>query len=229
MGLQFYFHFTLNDYAAENLEPGLPPLEARLETFRLLAERFGPDRVIWRFDPLILGGGIDVEGILARIEALAARILPHTKRLVFSFVDFYRKTKRNLGRLNPAYRPPTKEEAQILAAELVRRLAPLDVFSCAENLPGIRASSCIDPWLVKKLCPELATQILPAKVSASAQFSLLPLAGEPSREKLCGCIPAKDIGAYDSCAHGCVYCYACSSPASSRSKKVLRDVDSESL
>ena len=24
----------------------------------------------------------------------------------------------------------------------------------------------------------------------------------------CGCIPSKDIGAYDSCPHFCVYCYA---------------------
>ena len=52
---QYYFQFTLNDYAAEGLEPNVPPVAERIDTFRRLADRIGKERVIWRFDPLMLG------------------------------------------------------------------------------------------------------------------------------------------------------------------------------
>lgn len=229
LGLQFYFHFTVNDYIAEGLEPGLPPLARRMATFRRLSERFGPERLIWRHDPIILGAGLDVAVILERITRLAEQIAPLAGRMVFSFVDFYRKTERNLGRINPGFRPPTGEEAQMLADGLAK--LPLPVYSCAENLvhPEIRASSCIDPELVKKLCPDLAAELPGAKTQKAISLSLLPTAKDIPREKLCGCIPAKDIGAYNSCRHGCVYCYACNSKSSVLAKLAGMSVDSESL
>lgn len=229
LGLQFYFQFTLNDYEAEGLEPGLPPLAERIATFRILAKRLGPERVIWRHDPIILGAGLDVEAILQKIQRLAAQIASHTSRLVFSFVDFYRKTERNLGRIHPGFRPPTDEEATAIARGLAK--LPLPVYSCAENLAhtGIRPSSCIDPGLVKKLCPDLVQSIPTKKAPVAIPLSLLPSAQNIPREKLCGCIPAKDIGAYDSCRHGCVYCYACNSMGSVRAKLSGMDENSESL
>ncbi len=107
----------------------------------------------------------------------------------------------------------------------------LPVYSCAENLvhPKIRPSSCIDPELVKKLCPDLAAVLPAAKTQKALQLPLLPSAKDISREKLCGCIPAKDIGTYDSCRHGCVYCYACNSKNSVLAKLRRMNVDSENL
>lgn len=229
MGLQFYFHFTINDYIAEGLEPGLPPLARRIAAFRRLSERFGPERLIWRHDPVILGAGLDVAVILERITRLAEQIAPFAGRLVFSFVDFYRKTERNLGRINPGFRTPTKDEAKMLAEGLAQ--LPLPVYSCAENLvhPKIRPSSCIDPELVKKLCPDLAPELPAEKTQKALPLSLLPDVRDIPREKLCGCIPAKDIGVYDSCRHGCVYCYACNSKSSVLAKLRQVNVDSESL
>ena len=229
MGLQFCFHFTINDYIAENLEPGLPPLARRIAAFRRLSERFGRERLIWRHDPIILGAGLDVAVILKRITRLAEQIAPFACRLVFSFVDFYRKTERNLGRINPDFRAPTRDEAKKLAEGLAHPLLP--VYSCAENLvhPKIRPSSCIDPELVKKLCPDLAAVLPAAKTQKALQLPLLPSAKDISREKLCGCIPAKDIGTYDSCSHGCVYCYACNSKNSVLAKLRRMNVDSENL
>ena len=53
-GRQFYFQYTLNDYEEEGLEPNLPVLRRRLDGFRRLADMVGPQRVIWRFYPIIL-------------------------------------------------------------------------------------------------------------------------------------------------------------------------------
>ena len=52
---QYYFQFTLNDYVREELEPNVPPVAERINTFKRLADRIGKERVIWRFDPLMLG------------------------------------------------------------------------------------------------------------------------------------------------------------------------------
>lgn len=233
-GLKFYFHFTINDYRAEGLEPGLPPLAERIATFKELSERFGPERVIWRYDPIIFGPNLGGEATFARIAELGRELAPYTTKLVFSFVDFYLKTKRNLWRINPAFRAPDKDEAARLAQALATRFTSLSVESCAEYLAprGIKRSSCIDPALAVKLCPDLAAW-LPVNKKRSIQLSLMenPVGefADPGREKLCGCIPARDIGAYDTCGHLCAYCYACASGALARARMEALDENSESL
>ena len=52
---QYYFQFTLTDYVREGLKPNVPPVAERIETFKRLADRIGKERVIWRFNPLMLG------------------------------------------------------------------------------------------------------------------------------------------------------------------------------
>ena len=66
-------HYTLNDYVAEGFEPNLPPLDERIDTFRACAERLERDRVIWRFDPLLLTDRLDVGELLHRIGRLGDR------------------------------------------------------------------------------------------------------------------------------------------------------------
>lgn len=105
-GIRFYFQYTLNDYVRETLEPGLPPLSERIATFRELSRRIGRERVIWRFDPIVVGAGLSVGTVLARIRRLAAELAPHTDKLVFSFLDMYQKTRRNLKNLDGRLRPP---------------------------------------------------------------------------------------------------------------------------
>ncbi len=60
-GINYYFQFTVNDYALENLEPHVPSLSQRIDTFRALAEMVGKKRIVWRFDPLILTDALTVD------------------------------------------------------------------------------------------------------------------------------------------------------------------------
>ena len=109
---QYYFQFTLNDYVAEGLEPNVPPVAERIDTFRRLADRIGKERVIWRFDPLMLGmaagtkpgppaGDLSIDSLLRRIAAIGRQLKGYTEKLVFSFIDIaaYRKVQRNLAGL----------------------------------------------------------------------------------------------------------------------------------
>lgn len=225
-GRQFYVQYTLNDYEKEGLEPHLPALHRRLDDFRRLAEHIGPQRVIWRVDPLIVGGGLTLECLLDRLDRLGRVLSPWTEKLVFSFVDMYRRTAVGLHRLNPAYRAPTEAEMRQLAAGIAHlnngwphRLA---LATCAEALDlrdmGIHKNACIDADLIRRLCPQDA--LIQQELAPCRQASLLPgmvPAPAPRRDsgqrQACGCFPSKDIGAYGTCPHGCVYCYANPSPS----------------
>lgn len=246
-GLQFYFQYTLNDYERVCLEPGLPALEERVATFQELSERIGRHRVIWRFDPIILGPGLGVPNILERLHALAEKLAPHTEKLVFSFLDMYRKTRRHLKSLDARYRAPDEEEARQLAAGIAGintgLSRPLVLAACAEPLDlqsfGVEKNSCIDAGLLRRLCPDNAEiQRKYAGSGPQEQGSLLapgakaPASAAPKdtgQRPACGCAPAKDIGRYNTCPHLCAYCYANSSPAEVRRAMAAAESGAERL
>jgi hypothetical protein len=220
LGIGYYVQFTLNDYEADGLEPGVPPLEHRLETFRMLADRLGPERVVWRFDPLLTSPTLPIPELLRRIERLADRLRGLTRKLVFSFADIaaYRKVQSNLGKLGHAFRELTAEEMQEVASGLrdIAGRAGLELATCAEALDlsalGIAHNRCIDDDLLARLYPEDAQ--LMAHLGRG-QDDLFAVAGTAKKDagqrKECGCIVSKDIGAYNTCPHLCTYCYANSS------------------
>ncbi|MBD5646842.1 MAG: DUF1848 domain-containing protein [Desulfovibrio sp.] len=244
-GIRFYFQYTLNDYEREGLEPGLPPLSERIATFRQLSERVGRQRVIWRFDPIVMGAGLGVETVLARMRQLATALAPYTEKLVFSFLDMYKKTQRNLGSLDASLRAPTGPEACQIAegiAEINAALPrPLRLATCAEELDlqrfGVEKNSCIDFGLLCRLCPENENiQRIYGASATQKQGSLLTPPGRSGRpvkdtgqRKACGCAPAKDIGSYNTCLHLCAYCYANSSKAAVLREMGSRDSNSERL
>lgn len=94
----YYFLFTLNDYDAERLEPHVPCIDKRIDTFIRLSRRIGKGRVVWRFDPLVLSDRISVSVLLQKIQEVGDPVAPYTRRLVISFVDIekYGKVQRNL-------------------------------------------------------------------------------------------------------------------------------------
>lgn len=236
-GYQYYFHYTLNDYEREGLEPRIPELAQRIATFRKLSARIGRHRVIWRFDPLIMGNTLTVESVLERIQRLAEQLAPYTEKLVFSFLDMYKKTEVNLKRVDPLLRSPDEEEALRLAegiAQINKHLiTPLRLSTCAEKLDvsflGIEHNACIDPDLLLRLCPaSRELRKVYEKRASSRQGSLLPRAGscgvgavkDRGQRSACGCAPSKDIGRYATCPHLCAYCYANRSKA-----EVLRGIN----
>ena len=88
-GLSYYFQFTVNDYEEERLEPHVPPLSERLTTFKDLSQRLGKERVIWRFDPLILTSESTVDTLLKKVEKIGENLHPYTEQLVFSSPIFH--------------------------------------------------------------------------------------------------------------------------------------------
>ncbi len=201
LGHRYYFQFTLNDYP-EVLEPGLPPLEQRLLTFEALSDRIGPDRVIWRYDPIIVSNKTPTNWHAKKFENLANLLVGSTRRVMVSIVDFYKKTDRRLKRLEDQefvfeYSPESSKEIYELLdfMKITAEHCGIEIFMCAEENDfrsgGIPPGKCIDDDLLSRL------------------FSLhLGYGKDKNQRKSCGCIVSKDIGIADTCVHGCPYCYA---------------------
>ena len=98
MGIHYYFQVTLNDYTKDGFEPNVPSVEERIETFKRLSDNIGKEKVIWRFDPLIITPTIGPRELLTRIWHIGNKLKGYTDKLVFSFVDVkaYRKVQNNL-------------------------------------------------------------------------------------------------------------------------------------
>lgn len=203
-GLAPFFHLTVNDYEAEGFEPGLPPLERRLEAFRELSARYGRERVVWRFDPLLLSERLAPGALLQRVVALGERLHPFTARLVFSFADLaaYPRAARRCAAARAGIREFLPEERRAFAQALAPHLARwgLAAATCCEAddlLPyGIRHSACIDAQTFLRL--GLLTPEQAKSVSTK----------DRGQRRDCRCTLSKDIGAYRTCSQGCVYCYA---------------------
>lgn len=204
-GIGCYIQYTLNDYEAEGLEPNVPPLCERIDTFHQIISKLGPGSVVWRFDPLILTEKISIDSLLAKISNIAGKLNGASERLVFSFADIatYRKVGPNLKKAGINYREWSEGEMLEFASRLASLNLGLRLSTCAERIPleefGIEHNRCIDPELINRLKPELQPYLWNAK-------------HDKGQRPLCGCISSKDIGTYNTCPHGCLYCYANSTP-----------------
>jgi hypothetical protein len=213
-GLGYYFQFTVNDYEAEGLEPGVPPLTERVQTFVELSRRIGREKVIWRYDPLLLTEGLDVDRLVERVARVGERIYPFTDKLVIAFADIerYAKVRRRLRTFGKGCRELTAEEMRVFAERLTAAVRPrgLTIATCAETIDlaelGIGHNKCVDDLLLTHLFPgdrELMDFLGPQEIRQGLK--------DTGQRKECGCIVSKDIGTYDTCPHACRYCYATSS------------------
>lgn len=247
IGIHYYFQVTLNDYAKEELEPNLPSVEKRIETFKKLSDLIGSDRIIWRFDPILLSSAISPRSILLKIWNIGNRLKGFTNKLVFSFVDIkaYRKVQNNLVKETSLFTKENVEEGEGSDSqrnEIIEGLYKLrkvwkdegwnlTMATCAEALDlekyGIEHNRCIDGALMEKIFGydrELVYYLRTGKLPEPDLFGEIPEMPETSKNlkdkgqrKLCGCMISKDIGMYNTCRHFCVYCYA------NTSRKVVLD------
>ena len=190
----YYFQYTINAYD-QGLEAGVPRKEGIINTFKVLSEAIGPKRVIWRYDPILLTETLDKDYHINYFEELAKRLEGYTNTCVISFVDLYKKTQRNLRDKN--VREPSTAEMLELAAKMfvIAKHYGMNIQTCAEEIAlesvGIKHGKCIDNALIEDL---LGVKLVVSK--------------DPNQRKECGCVQSIDIGEYNTCAHGCKYCYA---------------------
>jgi Domain of unknown function (DUF1848) len=194
----FVVQFTLTGYPRA-LENSVIAPEDAIAQLRDLRNRWGPRVAVWRYDPVVFAAGLDAEAHVANFAALARALAGTVDEVALSVVHPYRKTRRNLdraaGRHGFAWHDPPPEEKH----ELLRRLAEI----AAEH--GIAPTLCSQPDL---LVPGLG-EARCIDAERLADMAQRPVAARESGNRPgCRCALSRDIGAYDTCPHGCVYCYA---------------------
>lgn len=191
----YYFQFTVNAYG-KDVEVNVPNKnDVIIPAFRKLSNRIGRDRVIWRYDPILLTEKYTIDYHVNYFNELAKRLSGYTHKCIISFVDLYRNTQAHLKELNIL--PLGEKEMYELAERLVEIANKNDLIveSCAEKINleqfGIQHGHCIDCQLFEK--------ILNCKIN---------ILKDKNQRLECGCMESIDIGAYNTCKNGCVYCYA---------------------
>lgn len=237
-GIHYYFQVTLNDYVKEGLEPNISSVDSRVETFKKLSDLIGKERVIWRFDPLIIAPTISPRELLKKIWNVGNKLKGYTDKLVFSFIDVkaYRKVQNNLVKETMFFTKEDVENAEVSHAqriEIVEGLQKIrsvwkeqgwnvEMATCAEDINlesyGIEHNCCIDGELMKRIFSddkELVYYLHTLKWPERDMFGELPPIPQKTKNvkdsgqrKVCGCMVSKDIGMYNTCRHFCVYCYA---------------------
>lgn len=191
---KFYFQYTINAYE-KDLEPNIPSLEDRIDNFINLSKRYGNDRVIWRYDPVVITNKYNIKWHLNRFSYIAKRLNGYTKSCVFSYIDVYNKNRSNL--MNIGFKDINYEDMLAIANGFKSILQSFDIElkSCCEDVDlsscGVNKSCCIDPVLISKI----------------ADSKIIAIKDKNQRES-CGCVESIDIGQYNTCNHGCIYCYA---------------------
>ena len=200
-GFSFYFTWTVLDYP-RYFEPQLPALETRARLFERVSERLGPHRVVWRYDPIVFTDVTGPEFHLRAFERLAVRLAPFTDSVVVSIYDHYRKldsrmadlARRGAG-LTGFENDPESLRSFMRELAAVAASHGLAIRSCAEDHDlagtGITEGACIDGERIAHVTGRKAE-----------------LPKDPGQRTRCNCVASVDIGAYDTCPAGCVYCYA---------------------
>ena len=210
-----YIQFTLNDYSVEGFEPNIPALNHRVDTFKRLVDILGVGSVIWRYDPVILTDSLNIEDHIERIEKIGRELKGYCEKLVFSFIDIgsYRKVQYNLNLAGIKYIDFIQECMTKFADKLslLNKNMGFELATCGEQIDlsayGIYKNRCIDPLLMARLFKN--DERLMSWLGYSDMFGAPEsFPKDQGQRSVCGCVLSKDIGAYNTCGHGCVYCYA---------------------
>jgi len=208
-----FWFVTITPYG-EEIEPNVPQKAKVLQSFRRLSDALGPTCVAWRYDPILLTAEYTEQRHIEEFARMARCLRGYTDTCVISFVDLYKKVQRNFPHCCEV--PP---DAQLrLGAEMVR--------IAAEN--GMTLKTCAEGDLLAQ-CGADTRGCMTVETYEKAIGETLAPPKKTAGRKECACYLGADIGAYDTCGHLCLYCYANSNAAAVRRNMAVHDPDSPLL
>lgn len=213
--IPYLFHFTLTPYGRD-IESSLPPKQVLKDGFVALSKRLGRERMVWRYDPVVFANGWDIDSHKAAFSDYARQLSGYTQRCIVSFFMVYKKFSSEKIESLGGLIPPSSR------AMLVRHFAEI----CQKY--NMRLSICCDAHDYSSLGVE-PCGCIDREMIETVLGGPITLPKEKSLRENCFCLPSTDIGAYDSCANGCAYCYAVSSGKSVFERRRYHDIESSLL
>ena len=187
-----YWHITITPYEKE-IEPNVPPMNDVLESFKYLSKKLGKENVTLRYDPIFINEKYTLEKHIESFEYIINSLSGYTTEAIISFIDLYEKTKRNF----PQAREVTKDERLKIGKEFAR----------IGNENNIRIKTCVEGTELDKFGID-SSGCMTKEVIERAINKNLNIPKQKARNGECYCLLNNDIGEYNTCDHGCLYCYA---------------------
>ena len=186
----YYFQFTITPYG-KDVEPNVPVKNPDiLATFKEVSKIAGSDRVIWRYDPILLNEKYTASYHIRAFAKMAKELNRYTDKVIISFViTSYRGLKGNAKTLSLSDFPDKMKRELAASLASIAHEHGLTIDICAEKMDlqefGIGKACCVDDRLLTKNIKK-----------------------DKNQRQECGCVSSIDIGMYNSCLNGCLYCYA---------------------
>lgn len=198
---------TITPYE-QDIEPCVPRWSKVIDNFRYLSRQVGVDRMSWRYDPIFISQKYSVSYHIERFEQMAEDLQGYTRQCVVSFIDLYEKTKRNF----PQARSVTAAQQEQL----------IETFSKIAAAKGMQIHLCCEDRALTRANVD-ADGCLSQTVLERAIGSALHVPKKKMARDACSCLLGADIGMYNTCGHGCLYCYANCDNESVRVNRKLHD------
>lgn len=191
---KYYFQFTITSYR-DDVELGTRMKKDIISTFKILSNKIGKEKVIWRYDPILLNNFYTKEYHYEWFEKFCVQLEGYTEKCVISFLDLYKKTERNTEELNVSLFNESDMYDMAKKLATIASKYKIELETCSEEIDlsqfGIKSGRCIDDKLISKIMN------MPIKVKK-----------DDTQREVCGCVKSIDIGQYNTCKHHCLYCYA---------------------
>lgn len=203
----YYFQFSLTSYGRD-IESGLRNKYDLIDTFKRLADAISPERVMWRFDPILLNGKYSADYQLRAFNTIASKLAGATRKVTISFIDEYRFHGRSI--YESVGTDGVAIDQQNYLAERMSAIAHengMVIDTCAEavdlEMYDIQHARCVDSRVFEMLDGCRLSRL---------KTRYEELAKDKAQRRECHCIDSIDIGWSNTCANGCKYCYATPSP-----------------
>lgn len=191
----YCFQFTLNAYGPD-VEKNLPSKNRIIiPVFQQLSREIGKEKVVWRYDPVFFSERYSMEYHCKYFKVLASKLGDYTEKCTVSFMDMYRNTERNRNVLNVI------QNTYEMQTELLQRFVEI------AKGHGLYIDTCAEIGDFHKIGVEHARCIDRKRIERIGGFKL-NVDKDPNQRTECGCAASIDIGAYNTCKNGCLYCYA---------------------
>lgn len=203
-----HFHYTITAYD-KDIEPNVLGIDESIETLRDLSAQVGKEKIIWRYDPVLLTGKYTIERHFATFDYMAGRIAPYVSRCVFSFVVWYKKLHL------PELQPISGQQKELIAKGLGEMAAKRHLYiqTCGTKESyeqyGIHHSGCMTRAVYEH--------------SLGLHFKKV---AERGNRPGCRCMESRGLGDYNTCLNGCRYCYANYDHEKARENYRLHDPES---
>lgn len=208
------WHVSVTPYGRD-VEPGVPDKRAVLKSVQELSDLIGPQRVVWRYDPIFLSERYPTDYHFRAFEQMASTLEGYTGQVIISFIDLYQKTKKNF----PEVREVSFPEQEQIARELVSL--------AGEH--GMKVIACLEDARLAAFGVDVSGCMTQEKVEEALGIRLKVPAGKTNARKGCACLLGGDIGMYNTCSHFCRYCYANYDRKTVEQNRALHDPESPFL